>query len=146
MITMPRPTRKSVPQPTRELVRRHRVEDRIRNAKQTGLGRFPSREFAINAVWLQLALTAADLIAWTQTTLLNGVLGQEEALSGCHTLSVRINMGSRTPSERSSPSESISTKALALFLRRTDCSRTSERLFSGQPMSSRFNSPRLTGP
>jgi hypothetical protein len=35
-----------------------RVEDRIRTAKQAGLGRFPSREFAINAVWLQLALTA----------------------------------------------------------------------------------------
>jgi hypothetical protein len=46
-----------------------RVEDRIRTAKQAGLGRFPSREFAINAVWLQLALTAADLIAWTQTIL-----------------------------------------------------------------------------
>jgi Transposase DDE domain group 1 len=45
-----------------------RVEDNIRTAKQTGLGRFPSREFTINAVWLQLALTAADLIAWTQST------------------------------------------------------------------------------
>ena len=44
-----------------------RVEDRIRTVKQAGLGRFPSREFAINAVWLQLALTAADLLAWTQT-------------------------------------------------------------------------------
>jgi hypothetical protein len=28
----------------------------------------------INAVWLQLALTAADLIAWTQTILLTGEL------------------------------------------------------------------------
>jgi hypothetical protein len=51
-----------------------RVEDRIRCAKDTGLGRFPSRHAAINAVWLQLALTAADLIAWTQTTLLHGEL------------------------------------------------------------------------
>lgn len=51
-----------------------RVEDRIRCTKDTGLGRFPSRSFAINAVWLQLALTAADLIAWTQTTLLDGDL------------------------------------------------------------------------
>ena len=42
------------------------------SVKQTGLGRFPSREFTINAVWLQLALTAADLIAWTQTILLDG--------------------------------------------------------------------------
>jgi hypothetical protein len=55
-----------------------RVEDRIRNAKQAGLGRFPSREFAINAVWLQLALTAADLVAWTQTILLDGSLAKAE--------------------------------------------------------------------
>ena len=55
-----------------------RVEDRIRNLKQTGIGRFPSREFAINQTWLQLALTAADLIAWTQTTLLSGNLAKAE--------------------------------------------------------------------
>jgi hypothetical protein len=48
-----------------------RVEDRIRNGKDSGYGRFPSRHFAINAVWLQLALTAADLLAWTQSVLLN---------------------------------------------------------------------------
>jgi hypothetical protein len=47
-----------------------RVEDRIRQAQDAGLGRLPSRVFAINAVWLELALTAADLLAWTQTTLL----------------------------------------------------------------------------
>ena len=29
-----------------------RVEDRIRHAKDTGLGRFPSREFAINQAWM----------------------------------------------------------------------------------------------
>jgi Transposase DDE domain group 1 len=55
-----------------------RVEDRIRNVKQAGLGRFPSREFAINAIWLQLALTAADLLAWTQTILLHGTLAKAE--------------------------------------------------------------------
>jgi len=47
-----------------------RVEDRIRTGKDTGLGRFPSHSFAINAVWLQVALTAIDLLALTQTTLL----------------------------------------------------------------------------
>jgi hypothetical protein len=47
-----------------------RVEDRIRCAKTHGLGRLPSRQFAINAVWVELALTAADVLAWTQTTLL----------------------------------------------------------------------------
>jgi hypothetical protein len=55
-----------------------RVEDRIRCAKDTGLGRFPSRVFAINAAWLELALTAIDLIAWTQTTLLSGDLAKAE--------------------------------------------------------------------
>ena len=35
-----------------------RVEDRVKAIKQTGMGRFPSREFAINQAWLQLALTA----------------------------------------------------------------------------------------
>ena len=47
-----------------------RVEDRIRTGKDTGLGRMPSRHEAINAVWLELALIAADLLALTQTTLL----------------------------------------------------------------------------
>jgi hypothetical protein len=47
-----------------------RVEDRIRQAQDAGLGRLPSRVFAINQVWLELALTAADLLAWTQTVLL----------------------------------------------------------------------------
>ena len=48
-----------------------RVEDRIRCGKDTGLRRFPSRVFAINAAWLACALTAIDLLAWTQTILLH---------------------------------------------------------------------------
>jgi hypothetical protein len=48
-----------------------RVEDRIRTGKDTGLGRFPSRVFAINEAWLACALTAIDLIAWAQTILLH---------------------------------------------------------------------------
>jgi hypothetical protein len=55
-----------------------RVEDRIRCAKNMGLTRLPSRQFAINAAWIELALTAADLIAWTQTTLLEGELAVAE--------------------------------------------------------------------
>ncbi len=55
-----------------------RVEDRIRCGKDTGFGRFPSRHFAINAVWLQLALTAIDLLAWTQTMLCDGELAAAE--------------------------------------------------------------------
>ncbi len=55
-----------------------RVEDRIRCGKDTGFGRFPSRIFAINQAWLQLALTGIDLIAWTQTLLLDGNLAKAE--------------------------------------------------------------------
>jgi Transposase DDE domain group 1 len=55
-----------------------RVEDRIRCGKNTGLGRFPSRMFAINTVWLELALTAIDLLAWTQLLLLDGELATVE--------------------------------------------------------------------
>ena len=44
-----------------------RVEDRIRCGKDTGFGRFPSRVFAINAAWLELALTGIDLITFTAT-------------------------------------------------------------------------------
>ena len=48
-----------------------RVEDRIRCGKDTGLGRFPSKLFAINTAWLSCTLTAIDLLAWTQTILLH---------------------------------------------------------------------------
>ena len=41
-----------------------RVEDRIRVAKDTGLSRFPSREYDINQAWLTLVAIAADLTAW----------------------------------------------------------------------------------
>jgi hypothetical protein len=55
-----------------------RVEDRIRTGKDSGFGRFPSRVFAINQAWLELALTGIDLLAWTQTLLLDGELALAE--------------------------------------------------------------------
>lgn len=55
-----------------------RVEDRIRTGKDTGFGRFPSRVFAINTAWLELALTGIDLLAWTQLLLLDGELAAAE--------------------------------------------------------------------
>ncbi len=55
-----------------------RVEDRIRTGKDTGFGRFPSRVFAINQAWLELALVGIDLLAWTQTLLLDGELALAE--------------------------------------------------------------------
>ncbi|MEV6536898.1 IS1380 family transposase [Streptomyces sp. NPDC051639] len=61
---------------------RHRghatVEDHIRCGKTTGFGRFPSRDFAVNAVWLELSLTAIDLLAWTRVLLLDGELATAE--------------------------------------------------------------------
>ena len=36
------------------------------------MGRFPSREFGINTVWLTLTMIAADLTAWTRLLALTG--------------------------------------------------------------------------
>jgi hypothetical protein len=55
-----------------------RVEDRIRCAKDTGLRRLPSREFAINQAWCAAAAIAADLIAWLQILALHGDLAAAE--------------------------------------------------------------------
>jgi hypothetical protein len=55
-----------------------RVEDRIKAAKDTGLGRLPSREWAINSAWVQIAAVAADLIAWLQLLALDGDLARAE--------------------------------------------------------------------
>src|SRR5690349_5757653 len=46
--------------------------------KDTGIGRFPSRVFAINQSWLELTLTGIDLLAWTQLLLLDGELAAAE--------------------------------------------------------------------
>jgi hypothetical protein len=65
-----------------ELERLHRgranAEDRVRAAKQTGLDNLPFREFALNAVWLELSLIAQDLSVWTQALCLDGELASCE--------------------------------------------------------------------
>jgi hypothetical protein len=43
-----------------------RVEDRIREAKATGLRNLPCRAFNENNAWLEVVLTAVDLICWTK--------------------------------------------------------------------------------
>jgi Transposase DDE domain group 1 len=43
-----------------------RVEDRIREAKNTGLRNLPCRGFAENAAWLETLLAATDLVCWTK--------------------------------------------------------------------------------
>jgi hypothetical protein len=61
---------------------RHRqhahVEDRIRDDKDTGLAKFPFKEFALNEVWLEIVMLAHDLIVWTQALLLDGELAKAE--------------------------------------------------------------------
>jgi DDE family transposase len=44
-----------------------RVEDRIRQAKATGLQNLPCRGWNENAAWLEIVLTALDLVCWTKT-------------------------------------------------------------------------------
>lgn len=43
-----------------------RVEDRIREAKATGLRNLPCHRAQANAAWLEIILAANDLVAWTQ--------------------------------------------------------------------------------
>ncbi len=43
-----------------------RVEDRIREAKATGLRNFPCRAWNENNAWLEVVLTAVDLVCWTK--------------------------------------------------------------------------------
>jgi Transposase DDE domain group 1 len=57
---------------------RARVEDRIRDDKDTGLSKFPFKAFALNEVWLEVALLAHDLIVWTQALCLDGELAKAE--------------------------------------------------------------------
>jgi hypothetical protein len=55
-----------------------RVEDRIRAAKATGLRNLPCKGYAMNQVWLELALAAADLLTWMQKICLDGDLARCE--------------------------------------------------------------------
>lgn len=55
-----------------------RVEDRIRNGKDTGMRNLPFHDFQRNQVWLQLVLMALDLVAWTQKLCLDGELARAE--------------------------------------------------------------------
>jgi hypothetical protein len=61
-----------------ELERLHRAranaEDRVRAGKQTGLENLPFREFALNAIWVELSLIAQDLSVWAQALCLDGEL------------------------------------------------------------------------
>ena len=57
---------------------RHRarahIEDRIKDAKDTGLANLPCADFARNGVWAALVMVALTLVCWVQTLLLDGEL------------------------------------------------------------------------
>ena len=57
---------------------RARVEDHIRNDKDTGLRNLPFRDFEHNRVWLELVRLAHDVLCWTQRLLLSGELARCE--------------------------------------------------------------------
>jgi hypothetical protein len=61
---------------------RHRqhahVEDRIRDDKDTGLAKFPFKQFQLNEVWLEIVMLAHDLLVWTQALVLDGELAKAE--------------------------------------------------------------------
>lgn len=52
--------------------RRARCEDRIRNAKDTGLRNSPLHDFDQNRIWLAIALLAGQLTAWLQLLAMHG--------------------------------------------------------------------------
>jgi hypothetical protein len=52
--------------------RRARCEDRIRNAKDTGLRNLPLYGFTQNQVWCELVAMASELLAWIQMLALDG--------------------------------------------------------------------------
>lgn len=62
------------------------VEDRVKTLKATGAGHLPFHSFTANAAWFELALTAHDIIAWTQQLALDG----EHAVSEPKRLRYRI--------------------------------------------------------
>ena len=52
--------------------RRARAEDRIRNAKDTGLRNLPLHDFNQNRIWCAIVALACELTAWTQMLALHG--------------------------------------------------------------------------
>jgi hypothetical protein len=60
------------------LERRHRlharVEDRIQESQELGLGRLPFQALQPNLAWIELALLAHDLLAWLRLLALDGQL------------------------------------------------------------------------
>lgn len=73
-----------------ELDRRHRahahVEARIEDSHALGLSKLPFRAYEMNEAWMQLALCAQDLLAYTKTPTLTDNLARCKP----HTLRYRL--------------------------------------------------------
>lgn len=65
-----------------------RVEDRIREAKATGLRNFPCRAWNENAAWLEVILTAVDLVCWTKKI----AFADDPALARCEIATFRYRV------------------------------------------------------
>ena len=75
-----------------------RVEDCIRNAKNTGLGHLPSTSFDINQAWCLAVGIACDLLAWLRLLCLSADLAKAEPKTLCYRLlhtAARIIRGQR---------------------------------------------------
>ncbi len=97
---------------------RARVEDHIRNDKDTGMRNMPFRSFAHNQVWLQIVALAHDLIAWTQRLLLTGELASAEPKRLRYRLlhiAARLAFHARTATLRLPASWPWATDLLAAF-------------------------------
>jgi hypothetical protein len=65
-----------------------RVEDRIRQAKASGLRNLPCRGAAENAAWLEAVLTATDLVCWTKLIC----FADDKALARCEIATFRYRV------------------------------------------------------
>ena len=77
---------------------RARVEDHIRNDKDTGMRNLPFRDFEHNQVWLAVVALAHDLIVWTERLLL-GLKGQMSEAE-LHMITSRLHGAKRAAAER----------------------------------------------
>ena len=110
------------------LERRHRqrarVEDRVRDDKDTGLAKLPFKQFALNEVWLEIVMLAHDRIVWTQALCLDGELATAEPkrlryrvlhlAAGSHSPAAAASCTSRQPGrgpKRSRPRSRSSTRS-----------------------------------
>lgn len=79
---------------------RGRCEQRICDAKDTGLANLPSASFAINCAWLALVLIAGDLLVWMKGLCLDGELARAEPkrlrYTILHTAGVLVRSARRT--------------------------------------------------